>query len=83
MLAHVPYVRVAIYAYKYADTNNEHAVVSQLSSLDAQRTQELNQRNVLSEALAAPTLVRGNRRADTRARARAHTPRWALISAIN
>lgn len=30
----------------------------------------LNQRNVLSEPLTAPTLVRGNRRADTRA----HTP---------
>lgn len=31
---------------------------------------ELNQRNVLSEALQAPTLVRSNRRADMRA----HTP---------
>jgi len=39
VLAHVPYIRVVIYAYKYADTNNEHAVVSQLSSLEAQRTQ--------------------------------------------
>lgn len=67
MLAHIPYTRVVIYAYKYADTNNEHAVVSQLSLVGGATHPELNQRNVLSEALAAPTLVRGNRRADTRA----------------
>lgn len=48
-------------------TNNEHAAVSRW-----RRAPEcLNQRNVLSEPLTAPTLVRGNRRADTRAHTRA------------
>lgn len=61
-----------IYAYKYVGTNNEHAAVSQgtESSSEERAREELNQRNVLSEPLTAPTLVRGNRRADTRA----HTP---------
>lgn len=50
-------------------TNNEHAAVSEVELVGG-ALRSLNQRNVLSEPLTAPTLVRGNRRADTRA----HTP---------